>query len=111
MRLDGVRPCPGRRRDFSIVGPMPIGTAATTDSRGRYGSMGSTNLADSRKCAYAEVLLGFRQQRASVAKAAESTDGRSRTTSRVSMHRPGKTGSTSPGLSGDWQMDRSIYEI
>ncbi|MFP3460049.1 hypothetical protein R5O87_04260 [Arthrobacter globiformis] len=43
------------------------------DSRGRYDSIGSTvYLADSRQCAYAEVLLGFRQQGASVAKAAES---------------------------------------
>ena len=60
-------------RKNSIVGPMPIGTAATSDSRGRYDSIGSTiYLADSRQCAYAEVLLGFRQQRASVAKAADS---------------------------------------
>ena len=48
-------------RKNSIVGPMPIGAAAGSDSRGRYDSIGSTvYLADSRQCAYAEVLLGFR---------------------------------------------------
>ncbi len=60
-------------RTNSIVGPMPIGTSAASDPRGRYESIGPTiYVADSRRCAYAEVLLGFRQQRAAVAQAAES---------------------------------------
>ncbi|MEO5316207.1 hypothetical protein PV772_19165 [Pseudarthrobacter sp. CC12] len=60
-------------RKNSFVGPLPIRAVAGSGSRGRYDSIGSTiYLAESCQCAYAEVLLGFRQQRASVAKAAES---------------------------------------
>lgn len=45
------------------VGPMPVGFYSEAgDSRGRYDTLGSTiSLADSRRCAYAEVLNGFRQ--------------------------------------------------
>lgn len=54
--------------------PLPIGADPDAgDPRGRFDTVGSTiYLADSRKCAYSEVLVGFRQQRAAIAKAAES---------------------------------------
>lgn len=100
-------------RKNSIVGPMPIGTAATSDSRGRYDSIGSTiYLADSRQCAYAEVLLGFRQQRASVAKAAESIGWTVEDYITSVRAQAEENGIDVPwAISVDWQMDRSIYEI
>lgn len=56
----------------SHVGPLPIGTDPSVgDRRGRFDTVGSTvYLADSRRCAYAEVLIGFRQKRAAIAKVA-----------------------------------------
>lgn len=100
-------------RENSFVGPMPIGTATASDSRGRYDSIGSTiYLADSRRCAYAEVLLGFRQQRASVAKAAESIGWTVDDYITSVKAQARENGVDVPwAISVDWQMDRSIYEI
>src|SRR6478609_11501374 len=100
-------------RKNSVVGPMPIGTAAGSDARGRYDSIGSTiYLADSRQCAYAEVLLGFRQQRASVAKAAESIGWTVEDYITSIRAQAEENGIDVPwAISVDWQMDRSIYEI
>jgi hypothetical protein len=100
-------------RKNSIVGPMPIGTSADSDPRGRYDSIGSTiYLADSRQCAYAEVLLGFRQQRAAVAKAAESIGWTAEDYITSVRAQAQNNGVDVPwAISVDWQMDRSIYEI
>lgn len=100
-------------RKNSLVGPMPIGSGAASDPRGRYDSIGSTvYLADSRQCAYAEVLLGFRQQRAAVAKAAESV-GWTVEDYITSVRAQARTNGVDVpwAISVDWQMDRSIYEI
>lgn len=61
-------------RKNSIVGPLLIGTDPHAgDSRGRFDSLGSTiYLADSRQCAYSEVLGGFRQELASISKIAKT---------------------------------------
>ena len=100
-------------RKNSIVGPMPIGTGAVSDPRGRYDTIGSTiYLADSRQCAYAEVLLGFRQQRAAVARAAESIGWSVQDYITSVRAQAQENGVDVPwAISVDWQMDRSIYEI
>ena len=92
---------------------MPIGTSAAIDPRGRYDSIGSTiYVADSRQCAYAEVLLGFRQQRAAVAKAAESIGWTVEDYITSVRAQAQENGIDVPwAISVDWQMDRSIYEI
>ncbi len=101
-------------RQNSVVGPMPVGVDPQVgDPRGRFDTMGSTiYLADSRACAYAEVLVGFRKNRASIAKVAESVgwnvdeyiDEVLRDAQNNQIDAPW-------GISVDWQMDRSIYEI
>jgi hypothetical protein len=100
-------------RKNSIVGPMPIGAIAASDPRGRYDTIGSTiYLADSRPCAYAEVLLGFRQRRAAVAKAAESIGWTVEDYITSVRAQAQENGVDVPwAISVDWQMDRSIYEI
>lgn len=101
-------------RRNSIVGPLPVGTDPNAgDHRGRFDTIGSTiYLADSRACAYAEVLAGFRKDRASIAKAAESI-GWDVDEYIAQVLADAKTnGIDVPwGISVDWQMDRSIYEI
>lgn len=100
-------------RKNSIVGPVPLGTSATGDSRGRYDSLGSTiYLADSRQCAYAEVLLEFRQKRASVAKAAESIGWTVEDYIASVRAQAKENGIDVPwAITVDWQMARSIYEV
>lgn len=56
------------------VGPraqeIPVDT--TGDPRGRFDTLGTTiYLAGSRRCAFAEVLAGFRKDRAALVRAAE----------------------------------------
>ncbi|MGT2464100.1 hypothetical protein [Sinomonas atrocyanea] len=101
-------------RKNPIVGPLPISPSVTAvDRRGRYDTVGSTiYLAEDRRCAYAEVLTGFRQERASVAKAAESIgmtveDYIAQVTADAEAN-----GVDVPwSVSVDWQMDRSVYRI
>ena len=58
----------------SLVGPPSVGSGVVKgDQRGRFDTVGSTvYLADSRRCAYAEVLSGFRKDRLALAKVALS---------------------------------------
>ena len=101
-------------RKNSIVGPLPIGTdPADGDSRGRFDSLGSTiYLADSRQCAYSEVLGGLRQERASIAKAAESIGWEVDEYIESVRAQAQANGIDVPwAITVDWQMDRSIYEI
>jgi hypothetical protein len=81
--------------------------------RGRYDTIGPTiYLADSHQCAYAEVLLGFRQQRAAMAKAAESI-GWSMQDCITSVRAQAQENRVDVPwvISVDWRMHRSIYEI
>ena len=101
-------------RPNSIVGPLPLGTdPAEGDRRGRFDTRGSTiYLADSRECAYAEVLVGFRQERAKIAAAAESIDWDIDEYIAQVVSEAQANGVDVPwAISVDWQMDRSIYEI
>ncbi|NSX36545.1 hypothetical protein HTS88_08990 [Pseudarthrobacter oxydans] len=100
----------------AIVGPLPITSTAakaTPDRRGRYDTLGSTiYLADSRRCAYAEVLVGFRKDRAAVAKVAESIGWPVDAYIAQVLEDARTNGVDAPwSVSVDWQMDRSIYEI
>jgi hypothetical protein len=96
----------------SIVGPFPFSSDAA-DRRGRFDTIGSTiYLADSRRCAYAEVLIGFRKNRAAIAKAAESIDWDANRYIEQVLADARTNGVDAPwAISIDWQMDRSIYEI
>ena len=101
-------------RHNSTVGPLPVDPApAEGDRRGRFDTIGSTiYLADSRQCAYAEVLVGFRQVRAKVAKVAESIswDVDDYVTRVISAAE--NNGVDVPwAIPTEWQMDRSIYEV
>lgn len=100
----------------TIVGPLPITSTAakaSPDRRGRYDTLGSTiYLADSRRCAYAEVLVGFRKDRAAVAKVAESIGWTVDAYIAKVLADARTNGIDVPwSVSVDWQMDRSIYEI
>ena len=96
------------------VGPKPVGFYSDAgDSRGRYDTLGSTiYLADSRRCAYAEVLNGFRQERARIAETATSI-GMSVDEYIEAVTAEAETNDVSLPwtISADWQMDRSIYQI
>lgn len=99
-----------------IVGPLPItptAAKASPDHRGRYDTLGSTvYLADSNRCAYAEVLVGFRKDRAAVAKVAESIGWSADHYIAQVLEDARINGVDVPwAVSVDWQMDRSIYEI
>lgn len=101
-------------RKNTVVGPLPISPSATAaDRRGRYDTEGSTiYLAEDRRCAYAEVLTGFRQERASVAKAAESIGMTAEDYIVQVAADAAANGVDVPwSVSVDWQMDRSIYRI
>lgn len=101
-----------RRNDH--VGPRPVGyDSGAGDSRGRYDTLGSTiYLAESRRCAYAEVLNGFRQERARIAEAAASIGmGVEEYIETVTAEAEANGVSLPWTISADWQMDRSIYEI
>ena len=101
-------------RSNALVGPVPVGIDRSIgDSRGRYDSLGSTiYLADSRQCAYSEVLIGFRQRRAAVARIAESVGW---TVEEYIASVQGQAEANEVdvpwAISVDWQMDRSVYEI
>lgn len=101
-------------RNNPIVGPRPIGTEpGEADARGRFDSLGSTiYLADSRQCAYAEVLTLFRQKRAAIAKVAEQIDWTVDEYIESVLEQAAGNGVDVPwAISVDWQMERSIYEI
>lgn len=96
------------------VGPMPVGFDSDTgESRGRYDTLGSTIYrADSRRCAYAEVLNSFRQERSKIAKAATSVGMDVDECIEAVTAEAETNGVRLPWtISVDWQMDRSIYEI
>ena len=96
----------------TIVGPLPY-SADPVDRRGRFDTIGSTiYLADSRACAYAEVLIGFRKERAAIAKVAESIawDADEYIAQVIADARA--NGVDVPwSITVDWQMDRSLYEV
>lgn len=101
-------------RENAVVGPRPLGTdPEESDSRGRYDSLGSTiYLADSRGCAYAEVLGGFRKDYAAVAKVAESIGWDPNEYIAAVLDDAHNNDVDPPwAISLDWQMDRSIYDI
>lgn len=101
-------------RPNEFVGPLPVGTdPAKGDPRGRFDTRGSTiYLADSRECAYAEVLIGFRQERAKIAAVAESIGWDVEEYLAQVIADAHTNGVDVPwAISVDWQMDRSIYEI
>ncbi|MGP4968536.1 hypothetical protein [Glutamicibacter ardleyensis] len=97
-----------------VAGPYPVGAFLSEgDQRGRYDTVGSTvYMADSRCCAYAEVLSGFRLNRSSLAKVAESI-GRDADEYLQSIKDEAlANGVDLPwSISVDWQMERSVYEI
>lgn len=101
-------------RPNSHVGPLPLGTDPSVgDRRGRFDTVGSTvYLADARRCAYAEVLIGFRQKRAAIAKVAESIgwDVEEYIGHVIADARANGVGAPW-AVSVDWQMERSIYQI
>lgn len=95
------------------VGPMPVGFDSDAgDSRGRYDTLGSTiYLAESRRCAYAEVLNEFRQVRARIAQTATSIGRDVDKYIESVIAEAEANGVCVPWtISVDWQMDRSIYE-
>lgn len=101
-----------RRNDH--VGPLPVGfDSSAGDPRGRYDTLGSTiYLAGSRRCAYAEVLNGFRQERATIAEAAASIGmGVEEYIETIAAEAETNGLSLPWTISVDWQMDRSMYEI
>lgn len=98
----------------AAVGPLPVGTdSAEGDRRGRFDTVGSTiYLADSRQCAYAEVLIGFRKERAAIAQAAESIGWDVEEYIEQVVADATANGVCVPwSISLDWQMGRSIYSI
>ena len=98
----------------TVVGPLPIGADPDEgDPRGRFDTVGSTiYLADSRQCAYSEVLVGFRQQRAAIAKVAESIGWPVEEYIASVLAQAKENDIDVPwAISVDWQMERSIYEI
>jgi hypothetical protein len=99
----------------TIVGPLPITstTRSSPDRRGRFDTLGSTiYLAESNRCAYAEVLAGFRKNRATIAKAAESIGWTVDDYIKQVLLDAKTNGVDVPwAVSVDWQMDRSIYRI
>lgn len=101
-----------RRND--IVGPLPMAPGLTSiDRRGRYDTVGSTiYLAARRRCAYAEVLTGFRQERASAAKAAESIGMTVDDYIAQVKAEAEENGIDVPwSITVDWQMGRSVYRV
>lgn len=101
-------------RANSIVGPLPVGTdPAVGDGRGRFDTIGSTiYLADSRRGAYAEVLLAFRKERAKIAAVAETVGWDvDEYIDQVASEAAANGVDVPWAISVDWQMDRSIYEI
>lgn len=98
-----------------IIGPLPITstTVPSPDSRGRFDTLGSTvYLAESKRCAYAEVLSGFRWTRAAVAKAAEPIGWTAEDYIEQVLADAKANGIDVPwAVSVDWQMERSIYHI
>lgn len=98
-----------------VVGPrapnLPEG--ATGDPRGRFDTLGTTiYLADSRKCAFAEVLSGFRKDRAAIAQASEDIGWTvDEYISSVEEQAQANGVDVPWAISVDWQMARSIYEI
>lgn len=98
----------------SLVGPAPVGADASEgDRRGRFDTIGSTiYLADSRRCAYAEVLVGFRKVRAQIAKAANSISWDvDEYIAQVTADAKANGVDVPWGVPVDWQMARSIYAI
>lgn len=99
----------------TIVGPLPITstTRASSDRRGRFDTLGSTiYIAESGRCAYAEVLGGFRKSRAAIAKAAESIGWTvDEYIKQVLKDAESNEIDVPWTVSVDWQMDRSIYRI
>lgn len=101
-------------KENAVVGPYPVGTELPEgDKRGRYDTIGSTvYLADSRRCAYAEVLSGFRLERAAMAKVAKVLDRDVDDYIQSIKDEATENGVDLPwAISVDWQMERSIYEI
>lgn len=104
--------CPSCRN--SVVGPFPAESDPNVgDSRGRYDTVGSTiYLADSRACAYAEVLMTFRKDRAAISRAAASIGWDINSYIEQILEDASNNGIDPPwGISVDWQMARSVYEI
>jgi hypothetical protein len=99
----------------TVVGPLPITstTNPSPDRRGRFDTLGSTiYLADTSRCAYAEVLAGFRKSRAAISKAAESIGWTVDDYIKQVLADAKANGADVPwAVSVDWQMDRSIYRI
>jgi hypothetical protein len=101
-------------RPNSHVGPLPLGTDPSVgDRRGRFDTVGSTvYLGDSRRCAYAEVLIGFRKKRAAIANVAESIGWDVEEYIEQVISDARANGVDVPwAVSVDWQMERSIYQI
>ena len=98
----------------ALIGPPPVGAdSGKGDPRGRYDTIGSTiYFADSRRCAYAEVLVGFRQKRASIAKLADTIGWNVDEYIAHVKQEALNNGVDLPwAIPVDWQMDRSINEI
>ncbi|WP_448072276.1 hypothetical protein [Georgenia yuyongxinii] len=83
------------------------------DRRGRFDTIGSTlYFADSRQCAYAEVLTGHRKELAAIAKVAETIGMSADEYVAAVLEEARKNGVDVPwAITVDWQLERSIYEI
>ncbi len=95
------------------VGELP---PSVPERRGRFDTLGSTiYFADSRRCAYAEVLTGFRKDRSAIARAAAGagyTDADIDAYIEAVAEEARSIGRTPPwAIPVAWQMDRSIYEV
>lgn len=95
-----------RRYPSSIDGPA-------AHLRGRYDTSGSTlYFADSRECAYGEVLTGFRKERGALAADAEAAGYElSEWVELVTAQAIANELDPPWAISRDWQMARSIYEV
>ncbi|HRO93952.1 hypothetical protein [Citricoccus sp.] len=96
------------------VGPRPVGFDPDVgDARGRYDTIGSTlYLAEARRCAYAEVLNGFRAERAQIARTAQFIGMTVDEYIEAVIAEAKANGVDVPwAISVDWQLERSIYEI
>lgn len=95
------------------VGQLP---SSMPEKRGRFDTLGSTlYFADSRTCAYAEVLTGFRKKRDAVARAVANagyTGAQVDEFIDTVIEQAHENGRNPPwAIPVAWQMDRSIYEV
>lgn len=97
------------------VGPLPQQAPGTAlvERRGRYDTVGCTvYVADSKKCAYAEVLTVFRMKFAAVAEVAESVGWDVDEYIAKVLEDAKANGVDAPwAIPADWQVNRSVHKL